>query len=104
MRQILNNLLFAAAVALIPLGTAFTFPCVTALLSRVIPSHERGLYMGVQQSFGGMARVVFPLLTGLLFDRMIELPFLVSATMIVGTIMLGLGMERYAAQEAKATA
>ena len=35
---------------------------------------------------------------------MIELPFLVSATMIVGTIMLGLGMERYAAPEAKATA
>jgi hypothetical protein len=88
----------AAAVALIPLGTAFTFPCVTALLSRVIPSNERGLYMGVQQSFGGGARVLFPLLAGLLFDRMIELPFLVSGTMIVGTIMLGLGMERFAAQ------
>ena len=28
----------ALAVALLPLGTAFTFPCVTALLSRVIPS------------------------------------------------------------------
>src|ERR1051325_6873378 len=88
----------AAAVALIPLGTAFTFPCVTALLSRVIPSNERGLYMGVQQSFGGASRVLFPLLTGFLFDRMIELPFLVSGTMIVGTIMLGLGLERFAAQ------
>src|SRR6185503_1257926 len=27
----------ALAVALLPLGTAFTFPCVTAMLSRVIP-------------------------------------------------------------------
>src|SRR5947199_3690614 len=38
--------MLALAVALIPLGTAFTFPCVTALLSRVIASRDRGLYMG----------------------------------------------------------
>jgi MFS family permease len=84
-----------AAVALIPLGTAFTFPCVTALLSRVIPSNERGLWMGLQQTFGGIARVVFPLLAGFLFDRMIALPFLVSAALVLGTIFLGLGMEEY---------
>ena len=96
---VLPFLPLAAAVALIPLGTAFTFPCVTALLSRVIPSHERGLYMGVQQTFGGIARVVFPLLAGFLFDRMVELPFLVSATLVVGTIILGLRMEEYARPE-----
>ena len=92
---VLPFLPLAAAVALIPLGTAFTFPCVTSLLSRVIPSHERGLWMGVQQTFGGIARVVFPLLAGFMFDRMIELPFLVSASLVIGTIMLGLGMEEY---------
>ena len=85
----------ALAVALIPLGTAFTFPCVTALLSRVIPSAERGLYMGVQQTFGGAARVLFPILAGFAFDRFPELPFLVSATLVAGTILLGLGMEDY---------
>jgi MFS family permease len=83
----------ALAVALIPLGTAFTFPCVTALLSRVIPSHERGLYMGVQQTFGGVARVAFPIMAGWAFDRFPELPFVVSATLVAGTIFLGLGME-----------
>jgi MFS family permease len=36
----------AIAVGLLPLGTAFTFPCVTALLSRVIDGAQRGLYMG----------------------------------------------------------
>jgi MFS family permease len=92
---VLPFLPLAAAVALIPLGTAFTFPCVTALLSRVIPSTERGLYMGVQQTYGGMARVLFPLLAGFMFDRMIELPFLVSAALVVGTIVLGRGMESY---------
>ena len=85
----------ALAVALLPLGTAFTFPCVTALLSRVIPSRERGLYMGVQQTFGGTARVLFPVLAGVAFDRFHELPFLVSATLVAGTIYLGLGMEEY---------
>jgi nitrate/nitrite transporter NarK len=85
----------AAAVALLPLGTAFTFPCVTALLSRVISSSERGLYMGVQQTYGGIARVLFPIGAGWAFDRFQELPFLVSAGLVAGTIFLGLGMEEY---------
>ena len=85
----------ALAVALLPLGTAFTFPCVTALLSRVIPSNERGLYMGVQQTFGGTARVVFPILAGWAFDWYPALPFLVSAALVAGTILLGLGMEEF---------
>ena len=33
-----NYVLLAIVVALVPLGTAFTFPCVTSLLSRVISS------------------------------------------------------------------
>ena len=86
----------ALGVALLPLGTAFTFPCVTAILSRVIPSNERGLYMGVQQTFGGIARVLFPIGAGWAFDRFPELPFLVSSGLVAGTILLGLGMESYA--------
>jgi multidrug resistance protein len=92
---VLPYLPLALAVALIPLGTAFTFPCVTALLSRVIPNHERGLYMGVQQTFGGIARVVFPILAGLAFDRVIALPFVVSGLLVAATIGLGRGMEEY---------
>jgi multidrug resistance protein len=85
----------AVAVALIPLGTAFTFPCVTSLLSRVVPSYERGLYMGVQQTFGGIARVIFPIAAGFAFDRVIELPFVVGAALVLSTIALGLDMEKY---------
>lgn len=85
----------ALAVALIPLGTAFTFPCVTALLSRVVSSSERGLYMGVQQTFGGASRVIFPIIYGFLFDRMIQLPFFLASVLVLATISLGLGMESY---------
>jgi MFS family permease len=85
----------ALAVALMPIGTAFTFPCVTAMLSRVISSKERGLYMGVQQTFGGAARVIFPILFGWLFDKYLPLPFLLSAALVGFTIYLGLGIERY---------
>jgi MFS family permease len=86
--------MLALAVALVPLGTAFTFPCVTALLSRVISPHERGLFMGVQQTFGGVSRVIFPLLAGLMFDHLGKaVPFWISATLVTGTIFLSLGLE-----------
>src|SRR5918999_6048065 len=91
-------------LTLLALGTAFTFPCVTALLSRVIPSHERGLYMGVQQTFGGMGRVVFPILAGYAFDRVVELPFLVSAGLVAGALFLGVGMEEFTRVKTEAAA
>jgi len=94
----------AVAVGFLPLGTAFTFPCVTALLSRVISSKERGLYMGVQQTFGGMARVIFPILFGYLYDKSTGLPFLVSAGFVLVTLYLGVGMDSYARTDAKAAA
>jgi MFS family permease len=90
----------ALAVALMPLGTAFTFPCVTALLSRIVPSGERGLSMGVQQTFGGISRVAFPVIFGFLFDRVIEAPFLLSAALVAGTLWLGRGLERFETAEA----
>jgi multidrug resistance protein len=86
----------AGAVALIPLGTAFTFPCVTSMLSRVIESHERGLYMGVQQTYGGIARVIAPLAAGFAWDHFVPgVPFWISAALVVGTIFLGIGIERF---------
>ena len=92
---LLTYLPLALAVALIPLGTAFTFPCVTALLSRVVPSSERGLYMGVQQTFGGASRVLFPIVYGFLFDRMITLPFYLASVLVAATLLLGAGLESY---------
>jgi len=87
----------ALAVGLLPLGTAFTFPCVTAMLSRVVSGAERGLYMGVQQTYGGITRVGFPIILGFAFDHFGKpSPFLISATLVLGTLLLGRDMELYA--------
>jgi MFS family permease len=89
--------MLALAVAMIPLGTAFTFPCVTALLSRVIPHTERGLYMGLQQTYGGVARIVAPLFYGWAFDSLgPPAPFFFSSAFVLATILLGLGLDQYA--------
>lgn len=84
----------AIVVAFIPLGTAFTFPCVTSLLSRIISRNERGLYMGVQQTFGGVARVIVPLWAGFAYDHFGHgVPFYTSAALVLGTLALGFGID-----------
>jgi multidrug resistance protein len=85
------------ALTLMPLGTAFVFPCVTAMLSRVVPKRHRGLYMGVQHTFGGVSRVVFPLAAGVAMDHLgLGFPFVVAGILVLGTLMLTTSMEQYA--------
>ena len=92
--------MLALAVALIPLGTAFTFPCVTALLSRVVNPRERGLYMGMQQTYGGVARIIAPLFYGWAFDSLgVASPYFFSSAIIAATVFLGLGLDKYASSE-----
>ncbi len=89
-----NYVLLAIGIALVPLGTAFTFPCVTSLLSQVIPGNERGLYMGVQQTYGGLSRVIIPLWAGYSYDHLgLAVPFLTSATLVLASLFLVLGVD-----------
>ena len=81
---------------LMPLGTAFIFPCLTGLLSRAVPSRERGLYMGVQHLFGGVSRVAFPVAAGLLMDRFdVGVPFWIAGVLVLAGLPLtrGIGTE-----------
>jgi MFS family permease len=89
-----NFIILAIAIACIPIGTAFTFPCVTSLLSRVINPHERGLYMGVQQAYGGIARVIVPLWAGFAYDHFgRSVPFVTSSLLVMGSLFLGFGID-----------
>ena len=81
--------LLAVGFTLMPLGTAFVFPCVTGLLSRVVPSNERGLYMGVQHTFGGISRVAFPIAAGFLIDGLgVGVPFWIAGLLVLVTLPL----------------
>jgi MFS family permease len=87
----------AVVITTVPLGTAFTFPCVSALLSKVIDPRERGVVMGVQQSFGGAARVMAPLLAGWMFDALgTGFPFWTSAGFVLASLFLTFGIDREA--------
>ena len=84
------------AFTLMPLGTAFIFPCVTSLLSRVVPANERGLQMGVQQTYGGLSRVAFPIGAGLLVDHYGPgLPFMVAGLLVLATLAMTASLEKY---------
>jgi len=79
----------AVGFTLMPLGTAFLFPCVTGLLSRAVPAPERGLYMGVQHTFGGVSRVAFPIAAGLMMDRFgLGVPFWLAGLLVLASIPL----------------
>jgi MFS family permease len=89
-------LMLALGFILMPIGTAFIFPCVTGLLSRCVPGAERGLYMGVQHTFGGVSRVIFPIGAGILMDRFgAGVPFWIAALLVIATLPLTAAMESY---------
>jgi MFS family permease len=89
---------------LMPLGTAFLFPCVTGLLSRVVPSDQRGLYMGVQHTFGGISRVLFPVGAGFLMDRFgVGVPFWIAGLLVLASLPLARGQIELLAPESPET-
>ncbi|MGZ3333341.1 MAG: MFS transporter [Gemmatimonadaceae bacterium] len=96
-----SYLTLLVALTLMPLGTAFVFPCVTAMLSRVVPNKHRGLYMGVQHTFGGVSRVVFPLAAGVAMDHLgLGVPFVLAGVLVLATLLLTTSMEQYAPSRA----
>src|SRR3989442_13654435 len=96
--------MLALAVALIPLGASFTVPCVTALLSRVTATRERGLYMGMQQTYGGVARIIAPLFFGWAFDSIgVWAPYFFSSAFLLAPLSLGFGLDQYARPDRRKT-
>ncbi len=80
--------LLALIVLLVPVGTALLFPATTALVSSRSARSETGQTLGVQQSFGGVSRMVGPLAAGALYEISFGFPFWVaSALMLCGTFL-----------------
>jgi hypothetical protein len=57
--------------------------------------------MGVQHTFGGVSRVVFPLAAGIAMDHLgLGFPFIVAGVLVLFTLLLTVSMENYATTRA----
>ena len=74
----------AVVVILVPVGTALLFPATTSLVAGLSEGRQVGQTLGVQQTFGGIARLLGPLWAGLLFQHVgIASPFWVASGLVL---------------------
>ncbi|MCH8144923.1 MAG: MFS transporter [Gemmatimonadetes bacterium] len=83
----------AIVISLVPIGTALLFPNVSALVSFRTPKAELGQMLGVQQSFGGVARVIAPLWATAAFQLGPSLPFFISAGVVAVVTLLAFSVK-----------
>jgi MFS family permease len=80
---------FLVVMLLIPIGTALLFPATSSLLSQRCDPKQLGQVMGVQQSFGGVARIFGPIWAGFAFQRFGPgVPFQVAGAVILFVALL----------------
>jgi multidrug resistance protein len=80
---------FIPVMLLVPVGTALLFPATSALLSQRCERSELGQVLGVQQAFGGIARIFGPIWAGAAFERLgPSVPFEVAGVVVFGVAVL----------------
>jgi MFS family permease len=81
--------LFLPVMLLMPIGTALLFPATSALLSQRCDRSALGQVMGVQQAFGGAARIVGPIWAGAAFESLGPgVPFQVAGAVVFIVVLL----------------
>ncbi len=84
----------AVAAIFMPLGTALLFPATTSLSSQHYAEHERGAGLGVQQAFGGTARMLAPLWSTFAYGKNQTLPFFLAGGLMVLVTLYSLRIHR----------
>jgi MFS family permease len=80
-------------VSFVPVGTAMLFPTVSALVLHRAPRAELGQTLGVQQSFGGVARVIAPLWATAVFQLGVTLPFFIASGVVALVTLLAFSVK-----------
>jgi MFS family permease len=62
-------------------------PAITSLISQAAAKNEQGQVLGMNQSFGSLARVIGPVLGGILYDLHFGLPYAGGALIMVLTFL-----------------
>lgn len=63
-------------------------PTINTLLSNEAGSNEQGFVSGLNTTYMSMGNIVGPIVAGSLFDKQINLPYIFSALILFGTILL----------------
>lgn len=66
---VLNAIELIAALSVLACGSAISTPSVQGLISRLSDPDKQGGVLGVAQSFASLARILGPVLGGVIFDR-----------------------------------
>lgn len=81
-------------LGLVPIGTACLFPAVSALISHRAEKHELGQTLGVQQAFGGVARVIAPIWATAAFGALgVGVPFYLAGVVVALVLVATLGVK-----------
>jgi predicted MFS family arabinose efflux permease len=91
-----NIPLFAVVMALVPIGTSLLFPATSSQISKHAPPGHVGEFMGLQQAFGNVARMLGPVWAGVVFQRIgVPWPFWLAAVLMgtAGLLAFGASLE-----------
>jgi MFS family permease len=82
----MNGLLGASAF--IAGGNGLSTPSLQSLISKTAAAHEQGGTLGVSQSAGALARIIGPLVGGLVFDFYFGAPYLLGAALLLSALVV----------------
>lgn len=78
----------APGLVLLAVGQGFTTPALASAIAGRAPDGRAGVVLGVQQSAGGLARVLGPIAGGILFAVGIRMPYLVAALVTLAVLLV----------------
>ena len=80
------------ALALLTVGQGLVTPSLSLVVTGRVPDHQRGEALGFQQGISAVARVIGPVMAGVLFEHVaIPAPYLVGAGLCTVALVVMLG-------------
>ncbi len=81
-------------LALLACANGWMMPSISSLLSSLASGKEQGQVLGMNQSFGSLARIAGPLLGGALYGLHFSAPYIGGALLMVGALLFVVAFQR----------
>ncbi len=87
--------LMLAWAVLTAIGSGFTNPSLSSLLSQSVDRDEQGGVLGMGQSIAALGRVIGPSMAGFLFERGVAIPFWIGSVIIFFAVIVATFIKTY---------